>query len=115
MQSGNRRRVAIIILTTMKTIIDRFFNVPTHIYEQVTEFPYGYEVWNIGRANFPHERCIPLAKPLATSGDERYYIDPESLKYIEVESEELALRIIEEAKRKEVNREKFLKMLGVIK
>lgn len=53
----------------MKTIIDRFFNVPTHIYEQVTEFPYGYEVWNIGRKNFPHERCIPLAKPLATSGD----------------------------------------------
>lgn len=98
--------------TTMQTIIDKFFNMPTHTFEQVTEFPDGYVVWNIGRQNFPHERCIPLAKPLAISGDMKYHIDPNTLKYIEAETEELALQVIEEAKRHEINRKRFYEIIN---
>jgi len=33
------------------------------VFEIVDEFPQGYVVWNIGRANFPHPGYIPVARP----------------------------------------------------
>lgn len=93
----------------METIIDKVWPYPTHIYERVEEIPFGYIVWNIGRDNFPHERSIPLAKP-GYNGS-KWHIDPNSLKYIVVNNEELALKIIEEAKEKTVKRERFYEIV----
>ncbi len=80
----------------MEKIIDKKF-YRTDVFEPVTEFPYGYSVWNIGRKNFPHERCVPLAKPGFNQFEWQRNIDLNSLKYIMVETEEIALRILHEA------------------
>ena len=45
----------------METIIDKKYG-RTDRFEPVTEVPFGYSVWNIGRHNFPHEKCVPLCK-----------------------------------------------------
>lgn len=92
----------------MKTITHTDFWGQTRVYEPVTEVPFGYSVWNIGRKNFQHERCIPLCKP----GQTKYSVDPSSLKYIMVETEELALRILEEASRKGVDRGRFYEIVN---
>ena len=78
--------------------IDRFV--------RVNEFPFGYFVWNIGRHNFPFERCVPLAK----QGDIPYHVDLEKLRYIEVKSEKIALKILDEAGSKSVDRDRFLSL-----
>ena len=84
----------------------------TDIFERVEEIPYGYCVWNIGRSNFPHEGCVPLAKPKPTEYDWQMCIDPDSLKYIEVGGETLALQILKEASRKGVDRNRFLEIVN---
>ncbi len=84
-----------------------------HRFEPVDEFPSGYEVWNIGRKNFPHERCIPLARDKKSEYDWQCLIDPTTLKYIVVETEELALRILKEASRRGIDRKRFLEMTNV--
>lgn len=65
----------------------------THTFEIVETFPYGYNVWNIGRKNFDFECYLPLAKP-----EHRYpfqkCIDAETLKAIKVTDEETALKIL---------------------
>lgn len=85
------------------TIVDvnRFSGV--HIFERVEEFPPGYSVWNIGRQNFPYEKCVPLCKPGVNMEYWQRNINPNSLKYIEVESEKLALLIMKEAEKGERN------------
>jgi hypothetical protein len=90
----------------MEKIVDKSY-FRTHVFEPVTEVPFGYSVWAIGRENFQHERCVPLAK----EGNEKYHIDPNSLKYIMVDTEELALAILKEAIIHGVDRDKFLKMV----
>lgn len=94
----------------METIIDRKW-YRTDRFEPVTEVPFGYCVWPIGRENFKHERCVPLCK----SGHNVYAwqqnIDITSLKYIEVESEELALRLLEEAIRHGCDRKRFYEIV----
>jgi hypothetical protein len=91
----------------MEKIIDKKC-YRTDVFEPVTEVPFGYSVWAIGRENFQHERCIPLAKEF----DEKYHINLSCLKYIMVDTEDLALAILEEAVRHGVDRDKFLKMVG---
>ena len=76
-----------------KAIIDVKYG-RVDIFERVEEFPAGYFVWNIGRQNFAHEKCVPLAKDGYNPESWMRNIDPDNLKYIEVESEELALMII---------------------
>ena len=95
----------------MKTIIDKKW-YRTDRFEPVEEVPQGYFVWNIGRQNFPHERCVPLAKDGINQEPWQMNVDVENLKYIEVETEELALRILKEASRKGVDRERFYEIVN---
>ena len=95
----------------METIIDKTYG-KEDVFEPVTEVPIGYSVWNIGRQNFPHERCVPLCKPGRNEYEWQMNIDTSSLKYIEVESEELALRILDEAGRKGVDRDRFYEIVN---
>lgn len=85
----------------METIKDETYG---REFKPEKEFPYGYFVWNIGRHNFPHERCIPLAR----RGSDEWHVDVNDLRYIMVDTEELALYIIGQAGRKGfVDRTKF--------
>lgn len=93
----------------METIIDKKFG-RTDVFEPTTEFPDGYVVWNIGRANFPHEKCIPLARLIG-----EYRIDLNSLRYIKVETEETALRIIAESYKRGIrDRKRFYEILNEV-
>lgn len=94
----------------METIIDKKYGREDK-FEPVTEFPFGYYVWNIGRHNFPHERCVPLCKDGYNPEPWMRNVDMKSLKYIMVDSEELALHILKEAGRKGVDRERFYEMV----
>lgn len=86
------------------------------VFERVEEFPAGYFVWNIGRQNFPHEKCVPLAKDGYNPERWMRNIDPDNLKYIEVESEELALLIIQRSHRcNKLNRDKFCEIVKEFK
>ena len=78
------------------------------VYEPVTEVPFGYFVWAIGRHNFKYERCVPLAK----EGKEKYHVDISKLKYIMVDSEKLALRLLDEAVRHGCDRDRFYEIVN---
>ena len=78
------------------------------VYEPVTEVPFGYFVWAIGRHNFKYERCVPLAK----EGKGKYHVDISKLKYIMVDSEELALRLLDEAIRHGCDRYRFYEIVN---
>ena len=82
------------------------------IFEPVTEVPYGYFVWAIGRHNFKHEKCVPLAKEGHKEYEWQMPIDPKSLKYIMVDSEEIALRLFDEAIRKGCDRKRFYEIVN---
>ena len=83
------------------------FKAGQHTFELVEQYPMGYEVWNIGRHNFPFECYIPLAKPLPN-----YRIDPTSLKAIKAENETIALAILKAAGRRTINEKKFKQLAG---
>lgn len=70
----------------------------TDVFEIVDKFPNGYVVWPIGRANFPYEGFIPLARPT----DVPYHIDMNSLKALRVD-EPIASDILKEVHYREVN------------
>ena len=84
----------------------------TDVFEPVTEVPFGYSVWAIGRHNFQHEKCVPLAKDGHNEYDWQRNIDTKSLKYIMVDSEELALRLLDEAIRHGCDRERFYEIVN---
>ena len=81
-------------------------------FEIVESFPEGAFVWCIGRQNFKHECYLPLAF-LDTSYDDPYHVDVKRLKAIKVESEEIALRVLDIARRETVDIDKFLKILAM--
>lgn len=95
----------------MKTIIEKNW-YRTDVFEQVTEVPDGYSVWPIGRENFQHERCVPLAKDGKNEEEWQRNIDVTSLKYIEVKSEELALRLLKEAIRRGCDKARFYEIVN---
>lgn len=84
----------------------------TDVFEPVTEVPFGYSVWAIGRHNFKHERCVPLAKDGHNEYDWQRNIDTKSLKYIMVDSEEIALRLLDEAIRHGCDRDRFYEIVN---
>lgn len=88
----------------METIKDTRFG-RTDVFTEVDVFPWSYEVWNIGRHNFPHPCCIPLARPIG-----EYNVSLENLKFIKVETEELALEIMRHSAIGTVTREVFDKI-----
>ena len=95
----------------MKTIVEKNW-LRTDVFEQVAEVPDWYFVWPIGRQNFRYERCVPLAKDGKNEEEWQCNIDVTSLKYIEVESEELALRLLDEAIRRGCDKEKFYEIVN---
>lgn len=95
----------------MNTIVDKKW-YRTDVFEQVTEVPYGYYVWAIGRQNFRHERCVPLAKAGKNEEEWQCNIDVTSLKYIEVKSEELAMRLLGEAIRNGCDKKRFYEIVN---
>ena len=82
------------------------------VFERVEEVPFGYFIWNIGRENFPHKKCVPLAKWGHNEYKWQRNIDVNSLKYIEVETEELALRLLDEASEHLCDRERFYEIVN---
>lgn len=68
----------------------------TDIFEVVDEFPEGYIVWNIGRHNFQHPCLIPLAIPTT---EDQCHISRNGLKALRLESEEVALHVLNVASR----------------
>lgn len=90
----------------MRTIINTS-RYNTRTYKEVKEVPHGYSVWGIGRENFQHPKCVPLCQ----EGELKYHVNTETLKFIEVESEEIALRLLDEAVRRGCNRKKFYKII----
>lgn len=68
----------------------------TDVFQIVDKFPEGYIIWNIGRANFPHECYIPLAQRVSLNKHslEYYHIKTDTLKALKVESEEVALYLM---------------------
>lgn len=89
----------------MKTIINKN-HWREDIYTIVDIFPRGYVVWNIGRRNFPYPGYIPLAK---MSGD--CSVDTTTLKAIKVETEEIAINIINAAAEKRIGKIDFYGIL----
>lgn len=89
----------------MKKIVDVKLG-RTDVFTVVNEFPKDYIVWNIGRQNFKHDGFLPLARRIGDT----HYINLNTLKAIEVESEELALAILKEASRCGVDYRKFVKL-----
>lgn len=77
-----------------------------HEFEIVESFPDGAFVWNIGRQNFKHECYLPIAF-LDTNFPDPYHVDVKRLKAIKVESEEIALHIIEVAHWQTVDKKEF--------
>ena len=84
----------------------------TDVFEPVNEVPNGYYVWNIGRKNFPYEKCVPLAKDGPREYEWQKNVDLNALKYIVVPSEEIALKILEEAARHGCKKERFYEILN---
>ena len=74
-----------------------------HRFKVVDEIPSGYQIWNIGRSNFPFEKMIPLCECLKD-----YQINPDTLLAYECKSEEIALKLLKEAGRKTVNVKRIL-------
>ena len=101
----------------MKTIIDKTYWGATDIYEVVDEFPTNYVVWNIGRKNFQHECYLPLAERKSNDPDswEYWTIKRNTLKALKVESEELALYILEYSHRKTVDSTNFSQIVNSYK
>ena len=95
----------------MEKIIDKKW-YRTDVFEPVTEVPFGYFVWAIGRKNFPHEKCVPLAKDGHNEYEWQRNIEPASLKYIMVDSEEIALKILKEAVQHGCDRERFYEIVN---
>lgn len=88
-----------------KTITHKDFWGETRTYEIVNEFPYCYEVWNIGRENFPFPKFIPLA--MGGYNGNPFHIYPDKLKALEVESEEFALFLLSKVHQKIVYKDIF--------
>lgn len=78
-----------------------------HVFEIVDSFPDGYEVWNIGRGNFPFREFVPIVEP---HPDIPYHVCTHNMKAIKCDSEETALSVMREAFRKGVDKAKFIKL-----
>lgn len=80
----------------------------TYNFEEVQEIPENFQVWNIGRENFPFKKYIPLCEVIKGT----YSIKQETLKSYKCQSEKKALEILDEAKRKTVNKKRILEILA---
>ena len=94
----------------METIIQKHW-YRTDKFEPVKDFPHGYFVWNIGRRNFPYEKCVPLAKYGVNEEPWQMNVDLDTLKYIKVKTEDLALRILKAAGKDIVGKDRFYEII----
>lgn len=84
----------------------------TDRFEIVSEWPNGYQVWNIGRANFPHPFYIPLCKLGYNPEPWMRNVDTNSLKAFKCESEEVALKCLKKASQNGCDYEDYLKIIS---
>lgn len=61
-------------------------------FEIVDDFPEGYQVWNIGRANFPAREYIPLCQCR-----DDFLVEISTLKALKMPTEKKALEILKRA------------------
>lgn len=73
----------------------------TDVFEIVDEFPKGFQVWNIGRHNFPYKGYIPLAEVTD------FHVDFKTLKALKMPNEEICLKILKEAGRHSMDKRGF--------
>lgn len=83
---------------------------PSDTFIEVSEVPPRFEVWAIGRQNFPLPCYVPLCEPGESMYSWQRNINVNTLKFIKVESEDLALALLHEAVTHGCNREKFAEM-----
>lgn len=83
---------------------------PSHTFLEVSEVPPRFMVWAIGRQNFLLPCYVPLCEPGESMYSWQRNINENTLKFIKVESENLALALLHEAVTHGCDREKFYKM-----
>ena len=66
------------------------------VVKSISEVPYGYVVWNIGRHNFPLRGYIPMCR-MNKAHEDDYSIDITSLCAVPCQSEKQALEIMNES------------------
>ena len=76
------------------------------IFEIVSEFPYGYKIWNIGREHFKFENYIPLCRTY-----NGFCVDVKTLKAFKVSSEEFALKLMDISMTKGLSDKKLREMI----
>lgn len=86
----------------MERIIDKKW-FRTDEFEIVTEWPWDYIVWAIGRENFPHPGYLPLAKP----AQNEHFVRLDTLKALYVGDEALCLAALDEAIEHGCDEDKF--------
>ena len=75
----------------------------TDKFEVVTEWPWGYRIWNIGRSNFPFPNYLPLAQESSVP----YHVNLNTLKALYVDDEGLCKKVLKYAGFHGCNEEKF--------
>ena len=68
------------------------------VVSSISEVPYGYVVWNIGRYNFPLRGYIPMCR-MNKAHEDDFSIDINSLCAVPCQSEEQALEILKKSTR----------------
>ena len=66
------------------------------VVSSISEVPYGYVVWNIGRHNFPLRGYIPMCR-MNKAHEDDFSIDINSLCAVPCQSEKQALEIMYES------------------
>lgn len=89
----------------MKTLINESYFGRVDFFEEVKEFPEGYQIWSIGRHNFKHEGYIPLCE-----ADNDFRVNMRTLKTLNVGDEQLALLLLKKAIKSEVDKTAFNKI-----
>lgn len=71
-------------------------------FEIVPDFPAGYQVWNIGRENFPFKKYIPLCEK-----SRNFRANPDTLKALKLPTEKQAAAILKAASRGTIDGHNF--------
>lgn len=76
----------------------------------VAEFPDGYQIWNIGRNNFPFPGYIPVCR--IKEGD--YHVELDNLVAVRCPNEDVALWLLKMAGKSTVGKSRFNQFVGEI-
>lgn len=85
-------------------------NYRIDLFRIVAEFPDGYQIWNIGRENFP----FPCYIPVCIIKDDNYHVDLNSLVAVRCPNEDVALRLLQMAGKRTVDKNRFKQVVEVL-